>query len=143
MWEKPTPVFSTIPQLQPHLLFIMSLLSTTLDKPQYPIFLRWKSIDRRWQSKGQRFPFVNCHLKNIGKVEIRDGILCFFTAQMTTIRPPLDVRPLFISNLVRFFRKALLTNIAYSGDSVLELIWRKKNNYMDIQCVYSSRKLFF
>ena len=58
----------------------------------------------------------------MGKVKIRDGMLCFFRAQTTTIRPPLDVGPLFISNLVRFFRKALLTkttrNIAYSGDSV-------------------------
>ena len=73
-------------------------------------------------------------------MDIRDGILCFFTAQMTTIRPPLDVGPLFISNLVRFSVRLYspkppetLLTVVTVFILTIELIWKQKNIYMDIQ----------
>ena len=73
-------------------------------------------------------------------MDIREGILCFFTAQMTTIRSPLNVGPLFISNLIRFSVRLYspeppetLLTVVIVFILTIELIWRQKNIYMDIQ----------
>ena len=102
------------------------------------------------KSKGQRFPFINCHLKTGAKWILETA----YSASLQLRWQQYDhlwtsdrcSSVISSDSSVRLYSpkppETLLTVVTVFILTI-ELIWKQKNIYMDIQWVCSRRKLFF